>query len=69
MIDEMSKARGSAPGKQNLTECFKRTDFVRIQDLKRYLLLPRLLRCQLYLTASDTVTQQANACIANKCTA
>ncbi len=69
MIDEMSKARGSAAGKQCFAECFKGPDFVRIQDIKRYLLLPCLLRCQLYLTASDTVTQQANAGIANKCTA
>ncbi len=69
MIDEMSNARGSAARKQCLAECFKGPDFVRIQDLKRYLLLPCLLRCQLYLAASDTVTQQANACIANKCTA
>ncbi len=68
MIDEMSNARGSAARKQCLTEGFKGPDFVRIQDIKRYLLLPCLLRCQLYLTASNTVTQQANACIANKCT-
>ncbi len=57
MIDEMSKARGSAAWQQGLAECFKSTDFVRIQDLKRYLLLPCLLRCQLYLTASDIETQ------------
>lgn len=69
MIDEMSKTRGSAAWKQRLAECFEGPDFVRIQDMKRYLLLPRLLRCQLYLTASNTVTQQANAGIANKCTA
>ncbi len=69
MIDEMSKTRGSAAWQQCLAERFKSTDFVRIQDMKRYFLLSRLLRCQLYLTASDTVTQQANACIANKCTA
>ena len=68
MIDEMGEPRGSAAWQQRLAECFKSTDFVRIQDLKRYLLLLRLLRCQLYLTASDTVSQQANAGIANKCT-
>ncbi len=69
MIDEMCESCGGAAGKQCLAECFKGPDFVRIQDMKRYLLLPRLLRCQLYLTASNTVTQQANAGIANKCTA
>ncbi len=69
MIDEMSKAGGSAAWQQRLAECFEGPDFVRVQALKWYLLLPRLLRCQLYLTASNTVTQQANAGIANKCTA
>ncbi len=68
MIDEMGEPRGSAAWQQCLAECFKGPDFVRIQDMKRYLLLPCLLRCQLYLTASDTVTQQADARIANKCT-
>ena len=69
MIDEMSKAGGSAAWQQRLAECFEGPDFVRIQDMKRYLLLPRLLRCQLNLTTSNTVTQQTNAGIANKCTA
>ncbi len=66
MIDEMSEPRGSAAWQQCLAECLKSTDFVRIQDLKWYFLLPCLLRCQLYITTSNTVTQQANACIANK---
>ncbi len=68
MIDEMSKTRGSAAWQQRLAECFKGPDLVRVQDLKWYFLLPCLLRCQLNLTASNTVTQQANAGIANKCT-
>ena len=57
MIDEMGQSRGSAAWQQCLAECFKSADFVRIQDLKRYLLLPRLLRCQLYLAASNIETQ------------
>ncbi len=69
MIDEMSKTRGSTAWQQCLAECFKRPDFVRIQDLKRYLLLPGFLGAKLDLAAGNTVTQQANAGIANKCTA
>ena len=57
MIDEMSKTRGSAAWQQCLAECFKGPDFVRIQDLMWYFLLPCLLRCELYLTASDIETQ------------
>ncbi len=57
MIDEMGESRGSAAWQQCLAECLKSMDFVRIQDMKRYLLLPCLLRCQLYLTASDIETQ------------
>ena len=57
MIDKMSKARASAAWQQCLAECLKSTDFVRIQDMKRYLLLPCLLRSQLYLAASNIETQ------------
>ena len=69
MIDEMSKTRGSAAWKQRLAECFKGPNLVRVQDLKRYLLLPGFLGAKLDLAAGNTVTQQANAGIANKCTA
>jgi len=68
MIDEMSKARGSAPGKQNLTECFKRQNFLRLQYLKRYLPFTCFLWGKLYLAAANIETQQADAAIANKCT-
>ncbi len=57
MIDEMGQSRGSAARKQCLAECFKGPDFVWIQDMKRYLLLPCLLRCQLYVAASNIETQ------------
>ena len=66
MIDEMSKAGGSAAWQQRLAECFEGPDFVRIQDMKRYLLLPCLLRRYLDLAAADSESQQANAGISNK---
>ena len=69
MIDEMGQSRGSAARKQCLAECFKGPDFVRIQDLKRYFLQSCFFGGKLDLAASNTVTQQANAGIANKCTA
>ncbi len=61
MIDEMSKAGGSAAWQQRLAECFEGPDFVRIQDMKRYFLLSGFLRGKLNLAASNTESQQANA--------
>jgi hypothetical protein len=57
MIDEMGEPRGSTAWQQCLAECFKGLDFFRLQDMKWYLLLPCLLRCQLYLAASNLETQ------------
>ncbi len=57
MIDEMGEPRGSAARKQCLAECFKGLDFARIQDLKRYLLLPCFLWRKLYFAATGKETQ------------